>query len=172
MKDSEEESLDFYKVESPKLQAEPSDHRLIDSSSRKTYSLFSLTAGEFHVKNFKDLINKFWDSEGNQITSNAHQKIPTTEGKQNLSFGAESVTRDDQIFEQVAGDFNGQHEYPSEKIVTANNDEKSNSDVSEAAIAASHRRRRSPSSEETVMDKRQRRMIKNRDGMKSWEIGV
>ncbi|MCD7471799.1 hypothetical protein HAX54_012468 [Datura stramonium] len=72
---SEEETVDCCKVESPKLQAEPS--RLpfrIDSSSGSCSPLFSLTPDEFHGKNLDDLLNKFWDIEGNPVTSNPNQE--------------------------------------------------------------------------------------------------
>ncbi|MCD7467662.1 60S ribosomal protein L10A [Datura stramonium] len=154
---SEEETVDCCKVESPKLQAEPSDYHSVDSSSRQKHSpLFSLTPDEFHGKNLDDLLNKFWDIEGNPVTSN-----PNQEG-QHVSYGAEDDMRDDQFFEQVVGDFNG-HQYPSDQITPTNeNNEISNSNFSERA-ARGRRRRLASAEEPIVMDKRQRRMIKNRE---------
>ncbi|KAJ8574396.1 hypothetical protein K7X08_026201 [Anisodus acutangulus] len=165
----DEISIDYGMVnleESPKMQAEPSDYHSISSSSRPNNSPFSLTIDEFHSKkgnnyesmNLDDLLNNFWDTEGNQVTPNSNQDTPTNQG-QHLSYGAENGMRDDQTFEQVTGGSNGHHQ-PSDQIATNENElSNSASDVSEPISG----RRRMLSLDETLMEKRQRRMIKNRE---------
>lgn len=73
----------------------------------------------------------------------------------NFSYGGDQL-----IFEQAASDFNG-----NDQIAPAReNGENPNSDGSEAAAAAGNGRRRAATFEERILiEKRQRRMIKNRE---------
>ncbi|OIT28345.1 abscisic acid-insensitive 5-like protein 1 [Nicotiana attenuata] len=183
MEVSENESVDYCKVN---LEAESSKYHSIASSSRQNNSAFSLTLDEFQSKkgrnygsmNLDDLLNNFWDNEGNQVTPNSNQDIPTKEGQnsrydflshskcaENGKGDADSSSTHHQIFEQVNGCFINGHQI-SDQITTTNkeNNDKSNSasDVSEP-IGNSRRRSSSVSLEATVMEKRQRRMIKNRE---------
>ncbi|KAG5612273.1 hypothetical protein H5410_001022 [Solanum commersonii] len=94
-----------------------------------------------------ELFSHFYQPEGNEVGSNS-----TLDEGLDFSYGA------DQIFEQAADDLN-----ENDEIAPARgNAENPNSDGSEAAGGGNRRRRAATVEEETLMDKRQRRMIRNR----------
>ncbi|XP_055818754.1 ABSCISIC ACID-INSENSITIVE 5-like protein 1 [Solanum dulcamara] len=142
---SEDESVGSFKVEPPKLQAGPS----IASSSRQKNTPISPTQDKSNDKKMEDLLNSILGMEGNEVGSNSN----LDEGL-NFSYGGDQL-----IFEQAASDFNG-----NDQIAPAReNGENLNSAGSEAAIAGNGRRRTATFEERILVEKRQRRMIKNRE---------
>ncbi|XP_059281422.1 ABSCISIC ACID-INSENSITIVE 5-like protein 2 [Lycium ferocissimum] len=133
------------------MQGGPSDYLSISSSSRKERNYGSM--------NLDGMLHNFWDTEGNQVMPNSNQDTPI-EG-QHLSYVAENGMGGDHILEQVTVDFNVHH--PSDQIATNENEiPNSASDVSEPP-SSGRRRRRSSYDDQALTEKRQRRMIKNRE---------
>ncbi|KAH0764574.1 hypothetical protein KY285_000445 [Solanum tuberosum] len=161
---SEDESVGCYKVEPPKVQ-EGSSANLPDNAS------------------LNELFSHFYQPEGNEVGSNStldegarvkflhgirawyipfrlpiHAPIGPAGREAGVRMGLDFSYGADQIFEQAADDLN-----ENDQIAPARgNAENPNSDGSEAAGGGNRRRRAATVEEETLMDKRQRRMIRNR----------